>query len=160
MSGQLNSSGVISHFADIVGGKLTSMNLGWQPVFALLNGAYFVLHYMFASQTAHVGALYTAFLAMMLSAGDASSCPPQSAFTALQSIFNPSCDASKFHPRQLPSSQCTHTTANDANGASEPRSSEQRGYHALDDSQHVPNPPLKSANGAATHRKAMSIQGQ
>ena len=72
MSGQLNSSGVISHFADIVGGKLTSMNMGWQPVFGLLNAAYFVLHYMFASQTAHVGALYAAFLAMMLSAGDAS----------------------------------------------------------------------------------------
>ena len=71
MSGQLNNSGVISHFADIVGGKLTSMNMGWQPVFGLLNGAYFVLHYMFASQTAHVGALYAAFLAMMLSAGDA-----------------------------------------------------------------------------------------
>ncbi len=72
MSGQLNNSGVISHFADIVGGKLSSMNMGWQPVFGLLNGAYFVLHYMFASQTAHVGALYAAFLAMMLSAGDAS----------------------------------------------------------------------------------------
>ena len=37
MSGQLNSSGVISHFADIVGGKLTAMNMGWQPVFGLLN---------------------------------------------------------------------------------------------------------------------------
>ena len=75
MSGQLNSSGVISHFADIVGGKLTSMNMGWQPVFGLLNAAYFVLHYMFASQTAHVGALYAAFLAMMLSAGDARCLP-------------------------------------------------------------------------------------
>ena len=70
MSGQLNSSGVINHFADIVGGKLTAMNMGWQPVFGLLNAAYFGLHYMFASQTAHVGALYAAFLAMMLSAGD------------------------------------------------------------------------------------------
>jgi len=70
MSGQLNSSGVINHFADIVGGKLTAMNMGWQPVFGLLNAAYFGLHYMFASQTAHVGALYAAFLAMMLSAGE------------------------------------------------------------------------------------------
>ena len=69
MSGQLNSSGVIKYFADVVGGKLTAMNLGWQPVFGLLNLAYFGLHYMFASQTAHVGALYAAFLAMMLSAG-------------------------------------------------------------------------------------------
>jgi DASS family divalent anion:Na+ symporter len=69
MSGQLNGLGVIKYFADSVGGALIAMNLGWQPVFALLNAAYFGLHYMFASQTAHVGALYAAFLAMMLSAG-------------------------------------------------------------------------------------------
>jgi len=43
--------------------------MGWQPVFGLLSLVYFGLHYMFASQTAHVGALYSAFLAMMLSAG-------------------------------------------------------------------------------------------
>ena len=61
--------GVIKHFADVVGGKLVEMNLGWQAVFGLLNVAYFLLHYMFASQTAHVGALYSAFLAMMLTAG-------------------------------------------------------------------------------------------
>jgi DASS family divalent anion:Na+ symporter len=70
MSGQLNGSGVIKYFADVVGGKLTALNMGWQPVFGLLNIAYFGLHYMFASQTAHVGALYAAFLAMMLSAGE------------------------------------------------------------------------------------------
>jgi len=68
-AGQLNSLGVIKHFADVVGGKLVAMNLGWQPVFGLLNVCYFGLHYMFASQTAHVGALYSAFLAMMLAAG-------------------------------------------------------------------------------------------
>lgn len=68
--GQLNSLGVIKHFADVVGGKLVSMNLGWQAVFGLLNVCYFALHYMFASQTAHVGALYSAFLAMMLAAGE------------------------------------------------------------------------------------------
>ena len=38
-------------------------------VFGLLSVVYFALHYMFASQTAHVGALYSAFLAMMISAG-------------------------------------------------------------------------------------------
>ena len=62
----------MQYFADLVSGKLTAMNLGWPSVFALLNIAYFGLHYMFASQTAHVGALYTAFLAMMLAAGKAS----------------------------------------------------------------------------------------
>jgi DASS family divalent anion:Na+ symporter len=69
MSGQLNNLGVISHFANTVGQQLVAANLGWQSVFVLLNAAYFVLHYMFASQTAHVGALYSAFLAMMLSTG-------------------------------------------------------------------------------------------
>jgi DASS family divalent anion:Na+ symporter len=69
MSGQLNSLGVISYFANSVGSQLVAANMGWPVVFALLNGAYFVLHYMFASQTAHVGALYSAFLAMMLSTG-------------------------------------------------------------------------------------------
>lgn len=69
MSGQLNGLGVISYFADSVGAQLASANLGWPAVFVVLNGAYFVLHYMFASQTAHVGALYSAFLAMMLSTG-------------------------------------------------------------------------------------------
>lgn len=69
MSGQLNSLGVISYFANSVGSQLVAANLGWPVVFVLLNAAYFVLHYMFASQTAHVGALYSAFLAMMLSTG-------------------------------------------------------------------------------------------
>ena len=71
LTGQLNSLGVIKHFADVVGGKLVAINLGWQAVFGLLNVCYFALHYMFASQTAHVGALYSAFLAMMLAAGEA-----------------------------------------------------------------------------------------
>ena len=69
MSGQLNSMGVIKLFADGISGRLAAWNLGWQAVFAILNVAYFLLHYIFASQTAHVSALYAAFLGMMLSAG-------------------------------------------------------------------------------------------
>jgi len=69
IAGQLNALGVIGFFANKVGAQLTSLNMGWQPVCALLSVAYYGLHYMFASQTAHVGALYSAFLAMMLSAG-------------------------------------------------------------------------------------------
>lgn len=79
MSGQLNALGVIKHFADAVGGRLVAANLGWPAVFGLLNAVYFGLHYMFASQTAHVGALYAAFLAMMLAAG-----VPLSAVSALE----------------------------------------------------------------------------
>lgn len=33
-----------------VGSKLVAANLGWPAVFGLLNVAYYVLHYMFASQ--------------------------------------------------------------------------------------------------------------
>lgn len=42
-----------------------------QPVFFILHFAFFALHYLFASQTAHIGALYAAFLAMMLASGAA-----------------------------------------------------------------------------------------
>ncbi|GIL77807.1 hypothetical protein Vretimale_6661 [Volvox reticuliferus] len=69
MSGQLNSMGVISAFANSMGSLLTGLNMGWLPIFGLLHAAFFVIHYMFASQTAHVGALYSAFCAMMLASG-------------------------------------------------------------------------------------------
>jgi DASS family divalent anion:Na+ symporter len=69
MSSQLNSRGVIKAFADSVGGMLATLNMSWMPLFGLLHAVFFYLHYMFASQTAHVGALYSAFCAMMLSAG-------------------------------------------------------------------------------------------
>lgn len=52
-----------------MGGVLATYNLSWMAVFGILHVAFFTLHYMFASQTAHVGALYSAFCAMMLSAG-------------------------------------------------------------------------------------------
>ena len=55
MSGQLNSLGVINHFADGVGARLVAANLGWPAVFGLLNVAYFGLHYLFASQVSSDG---------------------------------------------------------------------------------------------------------
>ncbi|KAF8064503.1 DIT2-1 [Scenedesmus sp. PABB004] len=69
MSNGLSESGLISTFAGMVGAQLNSLNLGWQPVFFILHAAFFALHYLFASQTAHIGALYAAFLAMMLASG-------------------------------------------------------------------------------------------
>ena len=64
MSSQLNSLGVIKAFATGAGAALATLNLGWMQMFALLHAIFFGLHYMFASQTAQVGALYTAFCAM------------------------------------------------------------------------------------------------
>lgn len=69
VSGQLNALGVVKFFSDQVGNHLASLSVGWPVIFGLLNVAYFGLHYMFASQTAHVSALYAAFVAMMIAAG-------------------------------------------------------------------------------------------
>ncbi|RXH87887.1 hypothetical protein DVH24_037532 [Malus domestica] len=48
---------------------LQSYSLSWPVAFGVLQAAYFFIHYLFASQTGHVGALYSAFLAMNLAAG-------------------------------------------------------------------------------------------
>lgn len=69
IAGQLNTLGVISFGANLVSNALVAANLSSTQSFVLLNAGYFVSHYLFASQTAHVGALYGAFLAMMLSTG-------------------------------------------------------------------------------------------
>eukprot|EP01025_Chloroclados_australasicus_P000673 TRINITY_DN10269_c0_g1_i4.p1 TRINITY_DN10269_c0_g1~~TRINITY_DN10269_c0_g1_i4.p1 ORF type:complete len:590 (+),score=25.39 TRINITY_DN10269_c0_g1_i4:148-1770(+) len=69
MSGQLNNLGIIKYFSDSVGGVLASSSLSWPYLFGALNLVYYYLHYMFASQTAHVGALYSAFLVLMLASG-------------------------------------------------------------------------------------------
>ena len=61
--------GVVPHFANAVSSSLAAMDMGWMQVFALLHGVYFIMHYFFASQSAHVGALYPAFLSMMLASG-------------------------------------------------------------------------------------------
>jgi DASS family divalent anion:Na+ symporter len=49
--------------SDTVGG------LGWQPAFLVLALVYFVSHYFFASNTAHVSAMYAAFLATAIALG-------------------------------------------------------------------------------------------
>ena len=69
LSNAMNDLGVVSFFAQQIGASLNALNLGWGPLFGLLHVAFFYLHYLFASQTAHVGALFAAFLALMLSAG-------------------------------------------------------------------------------------------
>ncbi|CAM8958295.1 unnamed protein product [Rhodiola kirilowii] len=62
MAGQLTNVGVVGWMSRSVAKVLKSFSLGWPA-------AYFLIHYIFASQTGHVGALYSAFLAMHLVAG-------------------------------------------------------------------------------------------
>ncbi|QDZ19865.1 sodium/sulfate symporter [Chloropicon primus] len=69
MSAQLKEFGLIGALSAKVNAGLTAMNLGWPAVFITLHVAYFLLHYLFASQTAQLAALGSAFLATMIGAG-------------------------------------------------------------------------------------------
>ncbi|CAM8958298.1 unnamed protein product [Rhodiola kirilowii] len=69
MAGQLTNVGVVGWMSRSVAKVLKSFSLGWPAAFGILQAAYFLIHYIFASQTGHVGALYSAFLAMHLVAG-------------------------------------------------------------------------------------------
>ena len=69
MSAQLNELGFINYLSTTVAGALTAAKLAWPQVMILLHGFYFAIHYLFASQTAQVAALSTAFMAMMMAAG-------------------------------------------------------------------------------------------
>ncbi|KAL3524842.1 hypothetical protein ACH5RR_013214 [Cinchona calisaya] len=66
MAGQLTALGVVPLLSDRVAHSLKSQSVGWFGSFVILQLAYFFIHYLFASQTAHVGALYSAFLGMHL----------------------------------------------------------------------------------------------
>jgi len=69
LAGQLTSVGIVSWMSNCVAKVLQSFSLSWPAAFGVLQASYFFIHYLFASQTAHVGALYSAFLAMHLAAG-------------------------------------------------------------------------------------------
>lgn len=72
MATQLTALGVIPWISNCVAHFLKSLSLSWIGAFTILQLSYFFIHYLFASQTAHVGALYSAFLGMQL----ASNVPP------------------------------------------------------------------------------------
>ncbi|KAF8091239.1 hypothetical protein N665_0451s0051 [Sinapis alba] len=69
MAGQLTNLGVVTWMSDCVAKVLQSLSLSWPAAFGLLQAGYFFIHYLFASQTGHVGALFSAFLAMNIAAG-------------------------------------------------------------------------------------------
>ncbi|KAH6767007.1 GTP cyclohydrolase II [Perilla frutescens var. hirtella] len=69
MAEQLTHLGIVSWMSNHVSESLVSLSLSWPIELFLLQFAYFSIHYMFASQTGHVGALYSAFLAMHLASG-------------------------------------------------------------------------------------------
>lgn len=69
MASQLTNLGIVKWMSDCVAKSLQSYSLSWPAAFLVLQASYFLIHYLFASQTGHVGALFSAFLAMNLASG-------------------------------------------------------------------------------------------
>ena len=67
MASQLNTLGFIPWFGETVAGKVSGFE--WTTAFLILALVYFYSHYMFASQTAHISAMYAPFLAIALTVG-------------------------------------------------------------------------------------------
>eukprot|EP00959_Pyramimonas_sp_CCMP1952_P169518 3541212-Pyramimonas_sp.AAC.1 len=68
--------------ARVVGG----LGLAWQPAFLVIIVLYFYAHYLFASGAAHIGAMYTAFLSVMVACGER---PPRLVLPPQTPILSP-----------------------------------------------------------------------
>ena len=49
--------------------RVKQWHLAWQPAFLIVVLLYFYSHYLFASGAAHIGAMYTAFLSVLVACG-------------------------------------------------------------------------------------------
>jgi DASS family divalent anion:Na+ symporter len=67
MATELGQLGVTKWFSDVVTGATGST--GWVQGFLILSLAYFYSHYLFASNTAHISAMYAPFLVIALALG-------------------------------------------------------------------------------------------
>jgi len=82
MAAKLNELGLIGWFSESVSGVFEGV--GWGPAFLALSLIYFYTHYFFASMTAHVSAMYSAFLALSIALG----APPMLAALVLAFFSN------------------------------------------------------------------------
>ena len=63
MASFLNKLGLIGWFSDMLGSNIKNTGMGWVGASALLMLIYMYAHYMFASTTAHITAMFGAFYA-------------------------------------------------------------------------------------------------
>ncbi|KAJ0693108.1 putative solute carrier family 13 [Helianthus annuus] len=68
MATQLTVLGVVPLLSKSVASFLKSLSVGWHVQLLILQSIYFFIHYFFAGQATHIGALYPAFLSMHLTA--------------------------------------------------------------------------------------------
>jgi len=69
MADYLNKYGLITWLSGKVVGLIGGLGLAWQPTFVIVSLIYVYAHYMFASGAAHIGAMYTAFLSVLIACG-------------------------------------------------------------------------------------------
>ncbi|URZ16472.1 anion permease [Clostridium felsineum] len=67
MANELNKLGLIKWFSSLV--KYSVHGFSWPIILLILLICYFYIHYIFASSTAHVSAMYSAFLAIAIAGG-------------------------------------------------------------------------------------------
>ena len=67
MANYLNELGLVAWFATTMGGVVEGIR--WERAFVILIVVYFYSHYFFASNTAHVVAMYAAFLTIAIATG-------------------------------------------------------------------------------------------
>lgn len=63
----LNELGMVGWFSDAM--KSYVSGFSWVSAFLILIAVYYYSHYFFASATAHISAMYSAFLAVIIAAG-------------------------------------------------------------------------------------------
>jgi len=84
LSGSLNSLGVIHWLSSTVGASIASFGMSWRGTLLLISFAYMYSHYLFASQVAHISALFQPAGGILIAAG----CPPKLAVLLLAYISN------------------------------------------------------------------------
>ena len=69
MATYLNKLGVITWFSHTVQDSISHMGLGWEAAAVILVLIYVYIHYFFASNTAHISALFASFFSVGVALG-------------------------------------------------------------------------------------------
>lgn len=84
LASALAKSGFIQYIADGAGSMIAASGISWTAAFVLLILIYVYSHYGFASVSAHIGAMYAAFLTVAIAVGT----PPMLAAIAFAAMSN------------------------------------------------------------------------
>lgn len=98
MSAMLNKLGIVTWLASSISGRITALGLSSGTAFLALTMLYTSAHYLFASQVAHVGALYQPFAVMLVQTGT----PPTVAVLALAVVSNLFASLTPYASAQAP----------------------------------------------------------